>query len=173
LREAVDIPDGPAVVRYPKAAVGPSIPAVDRIGEVDLLVRTGRPDLLLVPVGPTAAVAVEAAAGASANWDTAGVTVADPRWPVPVPPALVRLAAAHRRVVTIEDCGRTGGFGALFGQALQDAGVAVPMRSLGIPREFLPHGSRQTVLAELGLTAAGIVRAVAALRYSGERANLD
>ena len=37
LREAVDTASGPTVIRYPKATVGPDIPAVRRIGDLDVL----------------------------------------------------------------------------------------------------------------------------------------
>src|SRR5581483_8035128 len=37
LREAVAVDDGPTVLRYPKGSVGPDLPAVRRIGGVDVL----------------------------------------------------------------------------------------------------------------------------------------
>jgi 1-deoxy-D-xylulose-5-phosphate synthase len=157
LWEAVGVADAPTVVRYPKATVGDPVPAVGRVGGVDVLVRGERPDVLLVAVGALAS------AGVAAARTRPGVTVVDPRWPVPVPPELVRLAAAHRHVVAVEDSGRTGGVGSLLGQALHDAGVATPLHVLGVPRNFLPHGSRGAILAELGLDAAGIARTIRAL----------
>jgi 1-deoxy-D-xylulose-5-phosphate synthase len=36
----------------------------------------------------------------------------------------------------------------------------VPFRDLGIPQRFLAHGSRDEVLADLGLTAQDVARAV-------------
>ena len=46
------------------------------------------------------------------GWSTrACVTVVDPRWVLPVPEVLVDLARGHRLVVTVDDCGRHGGFG--------------------------------------------------------------
>ena len=53
-----------------------------------------------------------------------GVTVVDPRWVMPVDPALVELAREHRLVVSIEDNGEIGGCGAVLLQTLNDAGVA-------------------------------------------------
>ncbi|HET9256846.1 MAG TPA: transketolase C-terminal domain-containing protein, partial [Pseudonocardiaceae bacterium] len=89
-----------------------------------------------------------------------GVTVVDPRWVLPVPAELVRMAGAHRLVVSVEDSGRHGGFGWSLAAALRDAGVDVPFRDLGIPQRFLAHGSRDEVLADLGLTAQDVARAV-------------
>jgi 1-deoxy-D-xylulose-5-phosphate synthase len=89
-----------------------------------------------------------------------GVTVVDPRWVLPVPEVLVRMASRHRLVVSVEDGGRHGGFGWSLAAALRDAGIDMPCRDLGIPQRFLGHGSRDEVLAELGLTAQDVARAV-------------
>ena len=88
------------------------------------------------------------------------VTVVDPRWVLPVPDALVELARRHRLVVTVADGGRHGGFGSAVADALRAAECDVPLRDLAIPQRFLEHGSRDDVLAELGLTAQDVARRV-------------
>ena len=101
-----------------------------------------------------------AAGTTSVNNANLRVTVVDPRWVLPVPEALVRMAARHGLVVSVEDGGRHGGFGWSLAAALRDAEIAVPFRDLGIPQRFLAHSSREEVLADLGLTAQDIARAV-------------
>ncbi|MFJ1757105.1 1-deoxy-D-xylulose-5-phosphate synthase [Kitasatospora sp. NPDC088134] len=161
LREAVAVEDAPTVLRFPKGNLGPEIPAIERIGGVDVLARTGpAPDVLLVAVGATAPACLDAAALLAADGITA--TVVDPRWVKPVDPALVALAAAHRMVVTVEDNGRAGGVGAAVAQAMRDAGVDTPLRDLGIPQEFLAHASRGEILEEIGLTGTGVAAQTAA-----------
>jgi len=98
-----------------------------------------------------------------------GVTVVDPRWVMPVPQELLTLAAEHRMVVTVEDGGRHGGFGWTLAAAMRDAGMVVPLRDMGVPQKFLQHGSRDEVLAELGLTAQDVARQVTewAAQYLG------
>jgi 1-deoxy-D-xylulose-5-phosphate synthase len=86
--------------------------------------------------------------------------VVDPRWVKPVDPALVKLAATHRLVVTVEDGLRAGGVGTAIAQTCGDAGVNTPVRNYGIPSEFLNHGTRSEVLAEIGLSAADITRGI-------------
>ncbi|GAA2812882.1 1-deoxy-D-xylulose-5-phosphate synthase [Kitasatospora paracochleata] len=155
LREAVAVDDAPTVLRFPKGSLGPAVPAIERIGGVDVLQRTGpAPDVLLVAVGAMAPACLDAAALLAADGFTA--TVVDPRWVKPVDPALVRLAADHRLVVTVEDNGRAGGVGAALAQAMRDAGVDVPLRDLGVPQEFLAHASRGEILEEIGLTGTGV-----------------
>ena len=158
LREALAVGDGPTAVRFPKGAVGDDVPAVDRVGGVDVLRREAGDDVLLVAVGAMGRLALEVAERAGAQG--IGVTVVDPRWVAPVPDALVELARGYRLVVTVEDNGRTGGVGSAVSQALRDADVDVPARDLGIPRRFLDHGSRLEVSAEIGLTAQEVARRV-------------
>lgn len=165
LREAVLVKDAPTVVRYSKGVVGPAVPAVGRIGGMDVL-RTPapevtRPDVLLVSVGALAPMCLEIAN----LLDKQGITttVVDPRWVKPVDEALAPLADRHRVVVTVEDNGRTGGVGSAVSQALRDAGVDVPLRDFGIPQRFLDHASRKEVMAEIGLTAPDIARQVTGL----------
>ncbi|MEU6891050.1 1-deoxy-D-xylulose-5-phosphate synthase [Streptomyces sp. NPDC046557] len=178
LREAVEVRDAPTVVRFSKGVVGPAVPAVGRIGGMDVL-RTPapevtRPDVLLVSVGALAPMCLEVAD----LLDKQGIstTVVDPRWVKPVDEALAPLAERHRVVVTVEDNGRTGGVGAAVSQALRDAGVDVPLRDFGIPQRFLDHAQRREILAEIGLTAPDIARQVTGLvakldgRYDSEPA---
>jgi 1-deoxy-D-xylulose-5-phosphate synthase len=158
LNEAVAVADGPTVLRFPKGALPPRAPAVERVGGVDVLRRQGNRDVLLVGVGAFAGLA-QAAADRLADQGI-GVTAVDPRWVIPVPGVLADLAAQHRLVVTVEDCGRHGGFGWALAAVLRDAGLDVPLRDLGIPQRFLGHASRAEVLAELGLTAQDVARRV-------------
>jgi len=86
--------------------------------------------------------------------------VIDPRWVLPVNPAIAGLAASHALVVTIEDHGRQGGAGSTVALALRDAGVATPVQVQSIPQRFLPQGKRAEILSESGLTAQEIARQV-------------
>ncbi|MDQ0789827.1 1-deoxy-D-xylulose-5-phosphate synthase [Streptomyces sp. B3I7] len=163
LREAVAVEDAPTVVRFSKGAVGPAVPAVGRVGGMDVLREPGtdRPDVLLVSVGALAPMCLEIAG----LLDKQGITttVVDPRWVKPVDEAMAPLAERHRVVVTVEDNSRVGGVGSTIAQALRDAGVDVPLRDFGIPPRFLDHASRAEVMAEIGLTAPAIARQVTGL----------
>jgi 1-deoxy-D-xylulose-5-phosphate synthase len=161
LDEALDIGDAPTVVRFPKGAVGPDLPSLDREGGCDVLTRSGPRDVLVVSVGAMAAVGLDVADRLAAQG--VGVTVVDPRWVKPVDPALVALASRYRLVVTVEDNGRVGGVGTAISQALRDAGVLVPVRDFGIPQRFLQHAKRPVLLADVGLTGQDLAREIAGL----------
>ncbi|SDS81979.1 1-deoxy-D-xylulose-5-phosphate synthase [Actinopolymorpha singaporensis] len=156
LREAVAVDDAPTVLRFPKGALVDDVPAIERRDGVDVLVREGDTDVLLVCVGSMAATGVEVAARLTGQG--IGVTVVDPRWVKPVNPVLVDLARTHRLVVSLEDSGRVGGCGAALGLALSDARVGTPLHVAGIAQRFLEHDKRPQLLAEMGLGAQDLAR---------------
>ncbi|WP_148612966.1 1-deoxy-D-xylulose-5-phosphate synthase [Nocardioides rubriscoriae] len=167
--EAVEVADAPTVVRFPKGPPPADVPAIDKAGGADVLVRQGALDVLVVAVGSMATVAVDVAARLVDQG--IGVTVVDPRWVKPVDPAIVELARQHQLVVSIEDNGRVGGCGAVLLQTLNEAGVTTPFRLHGIPQEFLDHAKRAAILERIGLTpqalARGIVEDITALADGG------
>ncbi|MFI7116456.1 1-deoxy-D-xylulose-5-phosphate synthase [Amycolatopsis sp. NPDC049868] len=159
LREAVAVEDGPTALRFSKGGVIDSVPAVERVGTVDVLRKpAGDADVLLVAVGAFAMLGL-AAADRLADQGI-GVTVVDPRWVVPAPAELVALAEQHKLVVTVEDSGRHGGFGSALAALFRDAECDVPLRDLAVPQVFHDHGSREEVLARVGLTAQDVARRV-------------
>ncbi len=158
LREAVAVSDAPTVVRFPKGALGPDIPATRRLQGLDVLAETGNGDVLIVSVGSFATIALEVAERLKAQG--IGVMVVDPRWVKPLPDSLVDLASAARLVVILEDGVRQGGVGSAVSQLLRDHDVDVPVRNLGVPVAFLEHAKRAQVLTEIGLTAQEISRSI-------------
>ncbi|MFI9202153.1 1-deoxy-D-xylulose-5-phosphate synthase [Streptomyces sp. NPDC053048] len=170
LREAVAVDDAPTVVRFPKENVGESIPALGRVGGMDVLAGSAESgaDVLLVAVGAMVPVALEAAGLLEARGTSC--TVVDPRWVKPVDDALPPLADRHRMVAVVEDNSRTGGVGWAVAQALRDAGADLPVRTFGIPEQFLAHAKRAEVLADVGLTPAEIAGRISeALAGVGEK----
>ncbi|MGZ8814071.1 MAG: 1-deoxy-D-xylulose-5-phosphate synthase [Mycobacterium sp.] len=161
LGEALDVKDGPTAIRFPKGDVGEDIPAIERRGGVDVLAVPAdglSDDVLVVAIGPFAAMAL--AVAERLRNQGIGVTVADPRWVLPVPAAVGELAAAHKLVVTIEDNGVQGGVGSAVSAALRRAEIDVPCRDLGLPQEFFAHASRGEVLTDVGLTDRNIARQI-------------
>ena len=158
LRACVAIDDGPSAIRYSKGVVAEDIEAVDKLGTMDVLVKSDAKDVLLVAVGAMASAAVGAAARLADQG--IGVTVVDPLWVKPLDPALTEAAGQHRLVAVVEDNGRVGGVGDAVARQLSDSRVDVPVRTFGIAQEFLDHGGRGQILADLGLTAQDLARAI-------------
>jgi len=157
LREAVDVTDGPTVIRFPKGDVADPLTAVRAIGDVDVLFENAGDDvdLLVVGVGAFAGLASEAGEKIAAHGRT--VRVVDPRWVLPVSDDVVALARRAKTVAVIEDNLVSGGVGAAVTLALREVDVDVPVHTYGIPKRFLDHASRGQILEELGLTADQVV----------------
>ncbi|MGQ0842347.1 1-deoxy-D-xylulose-5-phosphate synthase [Actinokineospora sp.] len=167
-RESLAIGDGPSLVRYPKGVVATDLPALDRIGTMDVLHRSGAQDVLLVAVGAMAEVCVGAAALLAGHG--VGVTVVDPRWVYPLDPALLDPARRHRLVGVVEDNGRCGGVGDAVGRLMHDNDIDTVLRTFGVPQRFLEHAKRSELLADAGLTADQLAaRLLAALDLAWER----
>jgi len=161
LNEAVAVSDGPTVVRYPKGTVGNEVAAVGQLGRMDVLRTPGAGagrDVLLLGAGPMALTCLTTADRLADQG--IGVTVVDPRWLKPVDEAVVDAARGHRLVAVVEDNGRSGGFGDAVARLLHDRDVDVPVKTFGLPQEFLVHGSREQVLEEAGLTPQQLAREI-------------
>ncbi|MDV3221341.1 1-deoxy-D-xylulose-5-phosphate synthase [Intrasporangium sp.] len=157
LREALDVTDGPTVLRFPKGDVAEPVAAERSVGGVDVLFETGDDsvDLLVIGVGAFAAMSVDVGEKLAAQGHA--VRVVDPRWVLPVSSTVVELARAAGAVAVVEDNLVSGGVGSAVTLALREAGLTVPVHTFGIPKRFLAHGSRGQILEELGLTADTVV----------------
>ena len=161
LNEAVAVSDGPTVLRYPKGTVGAEVEAIGKLGGMDVLAGPASGaarDVLLVGAGPMAVTCAQAAERLADHG--IGVTVIDPRWVKPLDQALAGAAREHRLVVTAEDNGRAGGFGDAVCRLLRDHDVETPVRTFGLPQEFLDHGDRGQILDDLGLAPQHLARAI-------------
>jgi 1-deoxy-D-xylulose-5-phosphate synthase len=161
LREAVAIDDGPTAMRFPGRLATADVPAVGKLGTMDVLRLPAHPagrDVLLLGAGPMAGVCAEAADRLADHG--IGVTVVDPRWVKPLDPALLAAARQHALVVTVEDNGRVGGFGDAVARLLRDSDVDTPIRTFGLEQQFLEHGERAQVLEAQGLTPQHLARRI-------------
>jgi 1-deoxy-D-xylulose-5-phosphate synthase len=159
LNEAIRVADGPTLLRWPKGAVGVEAEAVGKLGAMDVLAVPAdgaAKDVLLLGAGPMAVTCVEVANRLQDHG--IGVTVVDPRWVKPVDEAVIEAARAHRLVAVVEDNGRAGGFGDAVARLLRDHDVDVPVKTFGLPQEFLTHGVREQILEAAGLSPQHLAR---------------
>ena len=88
-------------------------------------------------------------------------SVANMRWAKPLDlELLLELARSHDALVTVEEGALMGGAGSAVLEALQDAGITMPVLRLGVPDVFTDHGDPNKILATLGLNAEGIEASV-------------
>jgi len=147
---------GPAAVRYPRGT-GPGA-AIDAelstlpIGKAQLRRQGQRIALLAFGACVPAAEQVGA---------ELGLTVVNMRFVKPLDREMIlQLAATHEGFVTIEDNVVAGGAGSGVSELLNAEAVVMPVLHLGLPDAFQHHASREDLLAEAGIDAAGIRAAV-------------
>jgi 1-deoxy-D-xylulose-5-phosphate synthase len=153
LREAVDIDDGPTVIRFSKQNAPAVLPALRSVGSIDVLAEPSTDDdvdLLLVGLGEMSTTAMAVSEKLTAQGHT--VRVVDPRWCLPVSDDLVDLTRNTAAVAVLEDNLAVGGVGSQVTAAVRQAGLSVPVHLHGIPKRFYQHASRGEVLEEIGLT---------------------
>ena len=160
LDDALEITDGPVVIRWPKTTARQV--TFDQVGSGlrARRVREGR-DVCILAVGKMVEAAEEAASVLAGQGIEA--TVWDPRVVTPLDGDMIADARRHPHVVTVEDGVAEGGAGALMASALtREAGdrPAPPVTILGTPLAYLPHGKADAILAGLGLDGAGIAASV-------------
>ncbi|MSX53545.1 MAG: 1-deoxy-D-xylulose-5-phosphate synthase, partial [Actinobacteria bacterium] len=158
LREALDISDAPSLIRFPKGAINPDIPAFERRDGIDVLYRGESADVLLVSIGAFASIAVESAA--QAYREGVGVTVIDPRWVKPLPKALITMAQRYKNVVVLEDGIKHGGIASTISELFREEQLNIPVHSIGLPLTFLEHAKRAQILEDLGITVQNITRSL-------------
>ena len=150
LGQALDERHHPCVIRFPKGAVPPDLTAVRQDGTVDVLVDHAQPRATIIGYGPMAHLAV-AAAGLLEQHGVP-TRVLDPLWALPLADRLIELASESEVVVTIEDGVDDGGLGQKVTIALADADSPATVLRCAVPTRFIPHGSRDAILADLGFT---------------------
>ena len=88
-------------------------------------------------------------------------SVANMRFVKPLDVALVtEMARTHDAIVTVEEGCTMGGAGSAVLEALQAAGIQIPVLVLGLPDEFVEHGDPLKLLQLCGLDAAGIEQSI-------------
>jgi 1-deoxy-D-xylulose-5-phosphate synthase len=146
----------PVAVRYPRGAgVGAAVPAsLDGLPYGKGEVRRRGHQIAILAFGSLLHPALAAA-------EALGASVANMRWAKPLDMDLLReMARNHIALVTVEEGCVMGGAGGAVLEALQAEGLILPLLQLGLPDAFIEHGDPAKLLADVGLDAQGIERAI-------------
>ncbi|HEU5137381.1 MAG TPA: 1-deoxy-D-xylulose-5-phosphate synthase [Steroidobacteraceae bacterium] len=148
---------GPVAVRYPRGQ-GPGVAPVAEmtalpVGRAEIR-REGASGLLILAFGALVR-------SAEIIGERLDATVVNMRFVKPLDEELVlRLAAKHNALVTVEENAIAGGAGSAVIELLANCSTSLPTLTLGIPDQFIEHGSRETCLAEAKLDQASLSAAV-------------
>nr|WP_315478451.1 1-deoxy-D-xylulose-5-phosphate synthase [uncultured Rhodoferax sp.] len=148
----------PVAVRYPRGSgAGVAVPAsLDGLPFGKGEIRKQGQGIAILAFGTLLQPALVAA-------EALGATVVNMRWAKPLDTELLLLqvAASHQALVTVEEGATMGGAGSAVLEALQAAGVELPVLQLGLADTFTEHGDPAYLLKLQGLDAAGIQASIA------------
>ncbi|QBY03500.1 1-deoxy-D-xylulose-5-phosphate synthase [Thalassotalea sp. HSM 43] len=144
---------GPAAVRYPRGnAVGVELPDLQQVIEIGKGVIRRQGDRLAILSFGTMLQAGQYAA------DELNATVADMRFVKPLDTALIdQLVAEHEYIITIEDNAIAGGAGSAVNEYLISKGYTNKVLNIGLPDEFIKHGTQPEIHKELLIDGEGIL----------------
>ena len=146
----------PVAVRYPRGAGAGSttLPNLDALPYGQAEIRRQGSRLAILAFGTLLYPALQAA-------EKLNATVVNMRWVKPLDVALLlQVAGSHAHLVTVEEGSIMGGAGSAVAEALNAAGLAVPLLQLGLPDRFIDQGDPVKLLAMQGLDASGIEAAI-------------
>ena len=146
----------PVAVRYPRGA-GVGVDAGQDLETVTLgkaEVRREGQGICILAFGTLLYPALEAA-------EKLNATVVNMRWAKPLDTEMIlKMAASHDRLVTVEDACVIGGAGSAVCETLQTARILKSVLNLGLADEFIDHGDPAKLMAMQGLNAAGIEKSI-------------
>lgn len=155
--------DGPIAVRYPRGK-GPGAKLSTefkkiKIGQAEAVWQSGSlGSCVIFAIGSMVSPAVEAAKKLE------DAVVINARFVKPLDKELIlKYAKEAKQVVTVEEGTLQGGFGSAVVELLQDNGINVPVKRIGLPDEFIEHGTRPQMLDIYGLTAEKIYQNIKCL----------
>ncbi|WP_147822273.1 1-deoxy-D-xylulose-5-phosphate synthase [Salidesulfovibrio onnuriiensis] len=161
---------GPVAVRYPRGTgVGADVdpePEAIPLGRGELVREGG--DAVIVTLGSRVYPSIEAAM----ELEEQGMSVAvfNARFIKPLPEAqLLELAEKYRRILLVEENSLAGGFGSAVLELFNERGLlgGLTIKRLGLPDEFIEHGTQKQLRSMLGIDKQGILRAARELVQPG------
>jgi 1-deoxy-D-xylulose-5-phosphate synthase len=159
----------PMAVRYPRST-GLGVPMDDNLRQIPIgegEVLTYGEDVAIIAIGATVAPSLEAATRLASRGISASVV--DARYAKPLDASLMlELSARLKKIITVEENVLTGGFGSSVTSLLKKSGRNdVLVKNIGVPDEFVQHGSQAILRSIYGLDADGITRQVSEMFPAG------
>jgi 1-deoxy-D-xylulose-5-phosphate synthase len=157
--------DQPCAVRYPRGT-GPGVAVEEEMTAIPIgraeQRRTGK-RIAFLAFGPMLEHCLEAA-------EQLDATVVNMRFVKPLDDDMVlRVAAQHELIVTVDENAIAGGAGSAVNECLAAHDLQISVLNLGLPDRFIQHGGRGDMLREAGLDCDGILSALEVFRAKREK----
>ncbi|MDP4534597.1 1-deoxy-D-xylulose-5-phosphate synthase [Alkalimonas collagenimarina] len=150
---------GPAAVRYPRGS-GTGVAAQQTMQALEigkaLQIRSGKRVAILV-FGPLLQACESVAEQLNAS-------LINMRFIKPLDTDMIHaMASSHEWLITVEDGAIQGGAGSAVNEVVLQQQMGCKVMNLGLPDQFIKHGTQQEIHTELGLDSAGILKRIQAL----------
>lgn len=150
----------PVAIRYPRGACA-GLDTSKALKEIPIgtaeVLKSG--EVCILALGTMVQPALEASSRLEKEGIKAGVV--NCRFVKPLDEGcILKMASSPQGIVTVEENALQGGFGSAVMELLEEHSIKCPVRRIGVPDEFIEHGTQEELRAQLGLDAEGIVRAV-------------
>ncbi len=147
--------NSPAVVRYPRGnGIGEALPNIDETIEIGkgLLIQESKSNKIAILSFGTM---LHEAKLAATELDA---TLTDMRFVKPLDIELInKLTQSHDVLITLEDNAIAGGAGSAINEYILSQGKTAKILNIGLPDQFIKHGTQTEVHHDLGLDCEGIV----------------
>jgi 1-deoxy-D-xylulose-5-phosphate synthase len=156
LRTAVTERKHPFAIRYPRGVctlVEENVPQTLPVGKWEVL-KKGR-DIAVIAIGSM----VKESIGAHAFLEKKGISpmIINGRFVKPIDSEMLqKLQSSVHTIVTVEENTLSGGFGSAIMEYCSTSKAPVKVYCIGLPDNFIEHGSRDVLLDITGLNAKGI-----------------
>ena len=146
---------GPSAIRYPRGKVPDNLIAGPEVTMGNGEILLDGTDIALIATGSCVIPALKAAK--KLERDGIKAAVVNARFIKPLDKELIlSIASRISKIVTVEESCLQGGFGSSVLECLNDSGIAVKVRRLGIPDRFVEQGQPDRLRAKYGLDDEGI-----------------
>ena len=154
----------PVAIRYPKGSADKNFRSEEKIhwGRSEIIYESeveSDNQLAIFAIGSMVKSSVDAAKILeSKNFN---VTVINMRFLKPLDHEMIQQqASSTKKLVTVEENILSGGFGSLVAETLDDLKISRTVLRIGIPDEFISHGTRDQLLDLVGLTSEKIAQKI-------------
>ena len=154
---------GTFVIRYPR---GKGVLADWKCPLEEIKVGTGRKlhdghDVAVLTIGPIGNDVEQVIQELQAEGCTRSVAHYDMRFLKPIDESILQEAAENcRRIITVEDGTRKGGLGSAVIEWLNDHDYNIPVTRIGLPDEFVEHGTVSQLREIVGMDNESIKKAI-------------
>lgn len=153
--------NGPIAIRYPRGSVeleNDELFNPIQVGKGEVIYEKGY-DALIIALGTVNQMALDICKELEKN--NIFTTLVNPRFIKPMDKELItNLAKKHKKIYTIEDNAKIGGFGSQVQTLLNEYKILKEVKVFALPDEFIEHGDINILYNKLGLNSDSIIKEI-------------